>query len=53
MPLLVLVLPHESRVPVMIVVGLVLAGGLFFLLMLTFDRKSLDAEPAGVSVLEA
>ena len=53
MALLVLVLPHESRVPVLIVVGLVLAGGVFFLLMLTFDRKSLDAEPGDVGVLEA
>ena len=51
--LIVLVLPHESRVPVLIVVGLILAGGVFFLLMLTFDRQSLEAEPGEVSVLEA
>jgi amino acid transporter len=51
--LLVLVLPKESRVPVMIVLGLVLAGGVFFLLMLLFDRKSLDAEPGDAGVLEA
>ncbi len=51
--LLVLVLPHEARVPVLIVVGLLLAGGVFFLLMLTFDRKSLEAEPGDVSVLDA
>ena len=51
--LLVLVLPHESRVPVLIVVGLVLAGGMFLLLMLTFDRTSLDAEAGDVGVLEA
>jgi hypothetical protein len=50
--LLVLVLPHEARVPVLIVVGLLLAGGVFFLLMLTFDRKSLEAEPGDVSVLD-
>ena len=49
----VLVLPHESRVPVLIVGGLFAGGGVFFLLMLTFDRKSLDAEPGDLSVLEA
>ena len=47
--LLILVLPHESRVPVLIVAGLVLAGGVFFLFMLTFDRTSLEAEPGDVS----
>ena len=46
--LLVLVLPHESRVPVLIVVGLILAGGMFFLFMLTFDRTSLEPEPTDV-----
>ncbi|HEY1593360.1 MAG TPA: amino acid permease [Solirubrobacteraceae bacterium] len=51
--LLVLVLPHQARVPILIVLGLVLAGAVFFLLMLIFDRKSLDAEPGDVSVLEA
>jgi amino acid transporter len=43
--LLVLVLPHEARVPVEIVVGLVLAGGAFFAAMLLFDRGSLESEP--------
>jgi hypothetical protein len=28
------------------------AGGLFFLAMLTFNRKSLDTESAAVDVLE-
>jgi amino acid transporter len=51
--LLVLVLPHESRVPVLIDLGLLLAGGVFFLFMLTLDRESLESEPADVSVLEA
>jgi hypothetical protein len=51
--LLVLVLPHESRVPVLIDVGLVLAGGMFFLFMLTLDRTSLEAEVGDVGVLEA
>jgi hypothetical protein len=49
----VLVLPHESRVPVLIVVGLFLVGGMFFVLMLAFDRNSLEAEPGDVSALEA
>jgi amino acid transporter len=51
--LLVLVLPHDSRVPVLIDVGLVLAGGVFFLFMLTLDRASLDAGPGTQSLLEA
>jgi amino acid transporter len=41
----VLVTPDEAFVPVMIVVGLMLAGGLFFLGILIFDRKSLDSAP--------
>jgi amino acid transporter len=51
--LLVLVLPHESRVPVLIDVGLIVAGAMFFLFMLTFDRQSLEAEPGAAGVLEA
>jgi amino acid transporter len=51
--LLVLVLPHEARTPVLIVVGLVLAGGAFFLGMLVFDRDSLDVEPVEERVAEA
>jgi hypothetical protein len=51
--LLVLVLPHESRVLVLIDLGLLLAGGVFFLFMLTWDRASLEAEPADMSLLEA
>jgi hypothetical protein len=39
------VTPDEAFVPVMIVVGLMLAGGLFFLGILIFDRKSLDSAP--------
>ncbi len=51
--LFVLVTPRESLVPVLIVIGLVLVGGLFFLGMLMFDRKSLETEPGDVSGLEA
>jgi amino acid transporter len=51
--LLVLVLPHESRIPVLIDMGLVLAGGLFFLFMLMLNRTSLEAEVGNVGVREA
>jgi amino acid transporter len=51
--LLVLVLPHEARVPVLIVVGLVVAGAAFFVLMLVFDRESLEVEPAEPAMVDA
>src|SRR3954447_21001528 len=41
----VLVTPAEALVAVLIIVGLMLVGGLFFLGILMFDRKSLDNEP--------
>ncbi|MFJ9021939.1 amino acid permease [Streptomyces sp. NPDC102259] len=44
--LFVLASPAEALVPVLIVVGLLAAGGLFFLGLLIFDRASLEAEPA-------
>ncbi|MEU5068675.1 hypothetical protein AB0G95_32060 [Streptomyces virginiae] len=37
--------PREALVPVVVVAGLLVLGGLFFLGMLLFDRSSLDAEP--------
>ncbi|MFF1341580.1 hypothetical protein ACFVYT_27265 [Streptomyces sp. NPDC058290] len=40
-----LVTPGEALVSVVIVVGLLLAGGLFFLVMLKFDREALETEP--------
>jgi amino acid transporter len=43
--LLVLVLPHEARVPVFIVLGLIGVGAIFFASMLLFDRDALEAEP--------
>lgn len=43
--LFVLVAPSEAFVPVLIVVGLIATGGVFFLAMLIFDRDALDAEP--------
>lgn len=47
--LFVLVTPGEALVSVVIVVGLLLAGGLSFLLMLKFDRAALESEPGDVS----
>ncbi|MGW2204730.1 APC family permease [Streptomyces sp. NPDC001774] len=50
--LFVLVAPREALVSVVIVVGLLVAGGLFFLLMLKFDREALETEPGDVSAFE-
>ncbi|MFI8365472.1 hypothetical protein ACIGD1_35625 [Streptomyces sp. NPDC085612] len=47
--LLCLVSPGEARVSVVIVAGMLLLGGLFFLGMLVFDREALDTEPGGES----
>ncbi|MFD9226065.1 hypothetical protein ACFWDI_40090 [Streptomyces sp. NPDC060064] len=52
MALFVLVAPREALVSVVIVVGLLLAGGLYFLFMLKFDRESLEAEPGDVSAFK-
>ena len=43
--LFVLVVPSEARVPDLIIVGLIVAGGLFFLGMLMFNRAVLETEP--------
>jgi amino acid transporter len=48
--MVVLVTPGVARVPILIVLGLMLVGGLFFLGMLMFDRKSLDIEPNTTAV---
>ena len=40
-----------ALIPVLIVVGLMLVGGLFFLGILIFDRKSLDSEPEAQPVV--
>ncbi|MGW1544402.1 APC family permease [Streptomyces sp. NPDC002309] len=47
--LFVLVAPREALVSVVIVVGLLVAGGVFFLLMLKFDREALETEPGDMS----
>ena len=46
----VLVVPGEARVPDVIVVGLIVAGALFFLGMLIFNRGVLETEPGDADV---
>ncbi|MFJ2596785.1 hypothetical protein [Streptomyces erythrochromogenes] len=43
--LFVLVTPGQALVPVVVVAGLLVRGGLFFLGMLLFDREALETEP--------
>ena len=49
----ILVTPNAAFIPAMIVTGLMLIGGLFFLGILIFDRKSLDSEPRGATGVHA
>jgi amino acid transporter len=49
--LIVLVTPGAALVPVLIVIGLLLVGGLYFLGMPMFDRKSLWTEPGDVPII--
>jgi glycosyltransferase A (GT-A) superfamily protein (DUF2064 family) len=48
----VLVSPREALIPVLIVVGLLLVGGLYFLGLLMFNRKSLETAPGDIKVAE-
>jgi amino acid transporter len=50
--LFVLVVPGEALTPDLIVVGLILAGGLYFLAMLIFDRQALETEPGDISIFQ-
>jgi amino acid transporter len=50
--LFVLVTPSDASVPTLIVVGLILAGGVYFAKMLIFNREVLDTEP-GVDIFAA
>ncbi|MET0701549.1 MAG: amino acid permease [Mycobacterium sp.] len=43
--LFVLVTPDDATVPTIIVVGLILAGGVYFAYMMLFHREVLDTEP--------
>jgi amino acid transporter len=49
--LIVLVTPGAALVPVLVVIGLLLVGGLYFLGMLMFDRKSLWTKPGDIPVI--
>ncbi|WP_433761738.1 hypothetical protein [Nocardia sp. CA-135398] len=50
--LFVLVTPAAAFVLDLIVVGLLLVGGLFFLSLLIFDRAALETEPGDLSIFE-
>ncbi|MBL1105000.1 hypothetical protein JK361_10420 [Streptomyces sp. 5-8] len=50
--MVILVSPDEALVPVLIVVGLLVAGGLFFACLLLFNRPALETEPGDVRVVE-
>jgi ABC-type enterobactin transport system permease subunit len=50
--LFVLVASAEAFVPVTIVVGLLVAGGFYFLWLLISNREALDTEPGDVDVLK-
>ena len=50
--LFVLVSPSEALVPVVIVVGLLILGGLYFGYLLRFRREVLQTEPGDVSVFK-
>jgi hypothetical protein len=50
--LFVITVPAESFIPDMIVIGLVLAGGLYLLGVLLFRRGVLDAEPGDGGAVE-
>jgi amino acid transporter len=51
--LFVLVTPRDALVPILIVVGLILAGGIYFAKIMIFNREALDAEPAGDDAVDA
>jgi hypothetical protein len=40
-----LVSPSEARTPGLVVLGLIVLGGLYFITMLIFNREVLDTEP--------
>jgi amino acid transporter len=50
--LFALVSPPAAIVPVLVVVGLLIVGALYFLRMLIFDRQTLETEPGDVSVFK-
>lgn len=50
--LFVLVTPPGSLVPVLVVLGLVLAGGIYFAWLMIFRRSALELEPDGGAAVE-
>ena len=50
--LFVLVTPGSALIPVLIVAGLLVAGGLFFLWLLLFRREVLESEPGDLNVFQ-
>ncbi len=50
--LFVLMTPATAGVPVIIAIGLLLAGGLFFLWMQLFRREVLETEPGDLDVFQ-
>lgn len=51
--LFVLATPDDARVPSVVVLGLILAGGVYFVWMLITRPRVLDTEPDGGSAVEA
>jgi amino acid transporter len=51
--LFVLVTPDDALVPNLIVVGLILAGGIYFGWMMLVNRDVLDVEPTGGDAVDA
>jgi hypothetical protein len=48
----VVVTPPSAIAPIVIVVGLTIVGGLYFLSLLFFHRDVLETEPGGVNVFQ-
>jgi amino acid transporter len=48
-PVSVLVAPAEALVPVLVVAGLLIGGGLYFVGLLVFNREVLQTEPGDVN----
>jgi hypothetical protein len=46
--LFVLMMPNDAFVPDLVVLGLILAGGIYFAKMMIFNREVLDTEPGEV-----
>jgi hypothetical protein len=46
------VAPAEALIPVLIVVGLLLAGGVYFAYLWVHNRKVLETEPGDIKIFE-